>query len=54
MVMAADRPYGDFMNFTMSVRNILDRPSYMCDLIMGIIKHSMCNQAIIGYLTFVC
>jgi hypothetical protein len=27
-VMAADRPYGEFMIFTASVRNILDTPSY--------------------------
>jgi hypothetical protein len=28
-VMAADRPYGEFMIFTASVQNILDRPSYI-------------------------
>jgi hypothetical protein len=28
-VMAADRPYGEFYDFTASVRNTLDRPSYI-------------------------
>jgi hypothetical protein len=28
-VMAADRPYGEFYNFTSSVPNILDRPLYV-------------------------
>jgi hypothetical protein len=28
-VMAAERPYGEFYDFTASVRNILDTPSYV-------------------------
>jgi hypothetical protein len=28
-VMAVDRPYGEFMIFTATVQNILDRPSYV-------------------------
>jgi hypothetical protein len=30
-VMAADRPYGEFYDFSASVRNILDKPSYFPD-----------------------